>query len=623
MNLNATNWERRKGLSSSQALTGWTHLRVRLLTVLWTLVPGLSVRCGVPRPPGVHVLEDYFTDEAILRRVVRLRLKIAKKRHDQYFLFNLNHTHKNPDTPRTAEDAVASMMPPRRAWLHPTKTIRKSVPASRVAELCIENTIRKTRALLAPPPWFIRLSVFTKQTRRKVISIGSRTFLRRTKFDAPRVGFAIKDKQKKTYRPIATYTTQDQVIIGVAAQQLRDTIDRHLTEHSYAFRAKGPDGSKPKARNDALLDLVTFIKRHKGRLLYVAECDIQKFFDAVSHRVARTELLALLNCASESGQYYDPRLLRIFDAYLAAYNFQSSVEEVAPSYFAGKGLSGASVPWVREELAVHYGNRLPTDIGVSQGGALSPIIANIVLHAADKAVRRCAERLGNPDYCYLRYCDDMIIVSPSKKTTDALFDAYKTELTRLKLPFHTPETIERFTKGFFKVKSRATYAFGAPSLGSKSPWIAFLGYHIRYDGRFRVRKDSIQKEIEKQLQIFTHVVKSIDRHGAKMRVGRRQAVHRARSRMIAMSVGQVEIGRHGPTVDHEMCWVAGFELLKTQPYVASQLKILDRAKGRFLSRLRIQLAKKLVPGIASGAKTPAGTLPHYGRPFSYYAQFKR
>jgi len=215
----------------------------------------------------------------------------------------------------------------------------------------------------------------------------------------------------------------------------------------------------------------------------------------------------------------------------------------------------------------------------------------------------------------------MIIVSPDRKLTSALYQAYLTELKRLRLPFHAPTQISKFTKDFFTLKSRDVYRFGSPKAGAVSPWIAFLGYHVRYDGKLRIRKESIQKEILKQIEIYRGILRSIDRHGTLMRVGRYQALHRARSRMIAMSVGRARIGPTEVIELQEMCWSSGFFLLKIHPSIKTQLKTLDRARARLLARLRRRLAIKNVPKIV-GKAADHRVLKHYGGPFSYYKQFQ-
>ncbi|MBK8362805.1 MAG: hypothetical protein IPL24_03750 [Bacteroidetes bacterium] len=50
-------------------------------------------------------------------------------------------------------------------------------------------------------------------------------------------------------------------------------------------------------------------------------------------------------------------------------------------------------------------------MGIPQGGALSGLIANLVLDFADRKM----QSLNDSKLLYVRFCDDMIIIHPSKK----------------------------------------------------------------------------------------------------------------------------------------------------------------------------------------------------------------
>ena len=604
----------------NQAVTGRHPLISGLLNCLWFLVPGLLIRCGALRfrPKGARFLEDYFTRTAVLRRVARMRIKIAKKRHDQHFLYNLNAAHRLPAS-REQQDAlsVCAMTPPRRQWTRPRLGVRDAISSQICSEISVLGAIKKTEKQKVCPEWLHRLNCFVTsicQTPRHI---------RKLTIAQPRVSYILKDKKKNTYRPLATYPLRDQVIIGLAAQHLRDTVDPFFGEFSFAFRARRSDGKEPLDRTAAIDRLVQYVKRHRGATLYVAECDIQKFFDAVNHDIATNELNAILEARRAAGQFVDQRLLKIFEAYLASYNFKRNVADCSQAFFQRKGWASASVPWVENELNQYYPDGLPEHIGVPQGGALSPVIANIMLHKADSAIDAVARDQGYNDFYYARYCDDMMIVSSSKEVTSALFKAYLSALEELKLPYHQPEEVTAFSRAFFETKSKSVYAFASPRHGGVSPWVSLLGYQVRFDGRLRVRKASLEKEILKQRDIFKNVIRSIDRKGKKLRVGLRQALHRARLRLIAMSVGKADIHFHGPGCEHEMCWVSGFELLKRHKLVRSQLKILDRARGRFLARLESRLKKAGVPRQLGRTILGNKHFKFYGRPFSYYGQFIR
>lgn len=507
------------------------------------------------------------------------------------------------------------MLPPRRQWSRPNRSSRSKLSSQKIVELSIVRAIDRSVQDANKSSWSKLLSLFTKGIRHKIL------LSNKYHFDAPRVALIEKDKNKKTYRPLATFGTEDQIVIGCAANCLRATIDNLMSKSSYAFRTKVTGEKKVRQHHDAVRALRDFILLNPDVPLFVAECDIQKFFDAVNHDIARTSLRSMFEKVRKQGGYFDRRLIDIFDAYLRAYNFPNSVEAIVPSKLVAMGKAGGTVPWVREEIERYYPDGISENIGVPQGGALSPIIANIVLHNADLAVERAALELGDAKYFYARYCDDMVLVSPDENVTRILFGAYIASLKKMKLPYHPPTKVTKFTNDYFDYKSKDVYAFGGPAVGGVSPWIAFLGYHIRYDGKLRVRKSSISKEIEKQISIYRDIIYSVNVEGKKMRVSARQALHRARMRLIAMSVGNAHIHDHGAGTGHEMCWVNGFELLKEYPHAKSQLRALDRVRARLLTKLRFRLQKVQKP--LEGNQVAQKTLKFYGRPFSYFAQFQQ
>ncbi len=581
---------------------------------LWFFVPGIILRCGVPRPPSVRILEDYFSEKKIIKKIIRIRISIAKKRHDEHFLFNLNKDFPNPsDFARQPiyYETVCSMMPPRRMRPRgrPRELVRDKISANKIVELSIECTINQAIATNQDVAWLNNLKDFVRDIQNVMRRI------RTIDFNPPYLSFVVKSLEDKTYRPIATFRLDDRIIIGVCAEVLRDILDPLLLPYSYAFRGRQKDIGRSPNHHDAVRALLHYMAKNKGKSLYVAECDIQKFYDSVNHGIAKKELNALLRTARKQKMFYDKRILKVFNAYLRAYNFQ---EQVLPT-FKLKGKEG-SVPWVEKAIAGYYCDRIPSDIGVPQGGALSPLIANVVLHSADAAVHERAKRYPHRDFFYARYCDDMIIISSDEELTKDLFSTYLDQLRELKLPFHKPENISKFSADFFDMKSRNTYSFGSPKNGAVSPWISFLGYQIRYDGRLRIRKSSWKKEISKQSEVFLNTIRAIG-HKNILRVGWKRALHRARLRMIAMSVGAVSIISHGSELKHEMCWISGFQLLKEFPYVRSQVRFMDRMRTKFLIRLKWRLKKSAIK--YQDGKGEKKALEFYGKPFSYDAQFQK
>ena len=56
------------------------------------------------------------------------------------------------------------------------------------------------------------------------------------------------------------------------------------------------------------------------------------------------------------------------------------------------------------------------EIGVPQGGVLSPLLANLYLHAFDQFVHSKSDQ-------YVRYADDFVIFCQSKEQADVILEA--------------------------------------------------------------------------------------------------------------------------------------------------------------------------------------------------------
>ena len=141
----------------------------------------------------------------------------------------------------------------------------------------------------------------------------------------------------------------------------------------------------------AIADLQSWRKRFAAEEMWVAECDIKKFFDNISHESVRRAWRMV------SIDKFDSRAERILDAYLDVFSSTKGVKR-----------------------------------GIPQGGSFSTVLANLVLHEADSAV------LNNADdkLFYARYCDDVIIVSPNKKDCAHAIEAYAEVLRTIDLEMH-------------------------------------------------------------------------------------------------------------------------------------------------------------------------------------------
>jgi len=316
----------------------------------------------------------------------------------------------------------------------------------------------------------------------------------------------------------------------------------------------------------------------------------------------------------------------MFDAYLDCYSFPRTVLGGALTELE-RNKPGASFKWPEEALRQFHSDPRSAAIGVPQGGAVSALIANCLLHRAD-----CELRQLNCDdtFTYLRYCDDMIILSPSRSTCRRAFRTYCAILAQLMLPIHQPRWTGRYGAAFWEGKSRPVYRWARPFLWFKrSPWIQFVGYQIRFDGLLRIRKSSFKKHIKKIVdavdELLAHVKPATQPAAASstpVRKTVRQITHRLKMRLISIAVGRREL-HTTPDAPLPMSWCAGFECLHNQPFLSAQLKALDRHRERQMCRLERALRGPILATTAGSVGQKAPALKFYGRPFSYFGQFRR
>lgn len=360
----------------------------------------------------------------------------------------------------------------------------------------------------------------------------------------------------------------------------------------------------------------------------VAECDIKGFFDCVDHSIAIDSLHSLIaEAAQKLNIYVDGRAVKMFESYLASYSFSESVLDEASAALKARD-PRFSFKWPKPDLERLHGVELDSiKIGVPQGGAHSCLIANVILHRADRAIAKYANRQAKA-LTYLRYCDDTIILSRHHAVCEEAFRVYQETLERLRLPIHAPEPVISYDKAFFERKSNNPYRWHHQKPNEASvPWIQFVGYQIRWDGFVRVRRRSLVKHKAKIVASVDEVLKVVRPKKKKQdelpnvaaKKSRGQILFRLTQRLLSMSIGQPRLGAESDEIQ-PMCWASGFKALRGKAVHPNALQELDRHREHQVRRLRRALSSIEAPD--SSEKYPELDLPPYlGYPFSYTGQF--
>ena len=89
-----------------------------------------------------------------------------------------------------------------------------------------------------------------------------------------------------------------------------------------------------------------------------------------------------------------------------------------------------------------------TEAGTPQGSPVSPLLANIALHTLDEGWKRAGRRLG----VLVRFCDDFVVICPTKDRAEAARDLAAATLEPLGLHLHPDKTriadLRQGTEGF-------------------------------------------------------------------------------------------------------------------------------------------------------------------------------
>lgn len=194
-------------------------------------------------------LPSYFSFESILEEIIKARLK---RRDDE------------------------GLLPPRKFWSRPSLRERvRGISPKSVRRMAIRRRVllEKKRGTLKSQVWGAKLLAFADEVRSRVFG-GSMSF------SPPKMISIVKGVDatgRKAYREVASFEElADRVILNLTTAYLRDRLDPLLTRSCYAFRSNGHI-----SHETAVADLQAWRSSHADAQMWVAECDIRKFFDSI------------------------------------------------------------------------------------------------------------------------------------------------------------------------------------------------------------------------------------------------------------------------------------------------------------------------------------------------------
>ena len=444
---------------------------------------------------------EYVNEHTLIELIIKERVKSAASRTLSEERVSELHLE------------VQSMTPPRNTWRRLRKKTRNGITSTAVLnKLSLRNTIRydlkQVRGQGAEAPEYLkRLLDFIDDIKATVNSNEPLDFSGQIKVIAQ---FKKNDGDTAVYRPLSVYDNlKTKTLISLASGYLTKYLDGCLHEEILAYRPKRVyhDSYRTTSGEDAIYGIQDFIDQHYEQPIYVAECDIQKFYDVINHDVV---LRCFRQIAQEAQLPQSHEVERILKAYLDSYSFQKDImslnecEEYWVPYRQRQKKQAKQFcrfEWVSDECLNNcYGNDEELDackalLGVPQGGALSCVIANIVLNSVDKVI--AAE--PDSERFFVRYGDDILLAHTDYDKCKELIEAYTRSLEEHRLPYHTFKPLseckngEKTTKDFWDRKSKAPFYWG-PGEGNAFEWIGFVGYEVRYTGEVRLRLSTLNKK---------------------------------------------------------------------------------------------------------------------------------
>jgi len=552
-------------------------------------------------------LESYFSDRKLLKILCNHRALLTKKRHDKQFFNKLVQSKMPNDT----DNILYEIFPPRNQWVRIGKNKRSRINTLNQNKIQLENTVLKLTNGFNKSindSWYRNLMSLLEDIKRFALS--DHYHLPRPEIFAQ---FKKEDKStnKKYFRPIAYYKYFDRIIISQYSKYLTDIFDSSFLDCSYAFRSSR--SNKEFSHHKALDNIINYKKNHGD--VWVAECDIKKFYDSIRHDVIESIFIKRIKIMQTKGINVDERAIRLLKSYLDSYSFNKYVKLEKEDQILK---TNSEFEYLTEkELYQIAPNHYKKTIGIPQGGAISCFIANLLMNEVDEMVINSADE----DLFYARFCDDMVIIHPEKSLCKKALAAYINGLKKVKLIAHQPEKADKYNSDFWNpnLKSKLPYKWSKNNV----PWLSFLGYQVSHGLKVRIRKKSIEKERLKQVEVTDRVINLIKNKNINFQVSRKSIKFRLKQRLLSMSVGRIAKFNNRP-MNNDMSWCGGFRVLKTNEFVKYQIKKLDKSRCTNLARFDNHLKKASDNRFLKKKENPIDKerfSNYYGSPFSYYEQF--
>ena len=538
---------------------------------------------------------EYASEKRILELLIKERVKIALKGKLKGVSTDRIINRATCGEQLSTTEQVFTLMPARNSWHRPRKQERRlnsgeeSKSHKQILTRSIAITIQQHSKQETPPQYLKNLDAFISSLREDICSGEPITFN----------SIKIIGKKKKVnsegieiLRPICVFESlREKLLIALASKYLTEIFDNLLHEEILSYRPlrkyHGSETPILTDRDNAIQNIHAYRKAHRCGTLYVAECDIQKYFDTINHDVIRMCFKTFADKVKALDANFDySQVERIVEAYLNSYSFYRNVESKNEEIKVRN--QQFEVP--KAHLFIERGcytaqefDAAKSKIGIPQGGALSALMSNVILHTIDSE-----SILWRPDRnrFFCRYGDDILLMHTSKAECEALINKYCEALTQHKLLYH--DFISVADKEFRRAngvsvrpilwdqKSRKPFLWGRSNAEMESvDWIGFLGYEMRYTGEVRLRRSSLDNKIK--------TIKRKYYSGAKTKFAKGEGTYTA-ERISALVSSRIEkfVGDG----------LTGASSLNRNKYSLTQALKLNRYTSKVIYRLLYKIARR-------------------------------
>jgi len=241
-------------------------------------------------------------------------------------------------------------------------------------------------------------------------------------------------------RPLGLPTVEDKIVQGAVVEILNAVYEADFKGFSYGYRPN-------RNAHQALQALQTVLQ--KGKVNWVLDADISRFFDEIPHQ----GLVAVIRQRVNDG-----RLLRLI------------------------------VKWLKAGVVEEDGRRKYPRCGTPQGGVISPLLANIFLHeVVDEFVHEWRKTEAKGEVYIVRYADDLILAFETEDDAGRMLEELDRRLKSYGLRLNREKTrVIRFGRG-----GGGTFDFlGFTHIAGKDR-----------QGRYLVRRKTARQRLNRSLKV--------------------------------------------------------------------------------------------------------------------------